>query len=518
MDELVELKELGLHYARGIWKNRWIAIAIAWVVLLLGVAGVDQIKNRYQAETKVYIDSTSVLGPLLRGLAVQSDFQAVVELMVKQLLSRPNLERAVRILDLDLDVNSPLEMEELISSVRKRVSITAQKRSGIYTINYTDIDRRRARQMVQTLLDIFVEDTLGSTINQSDTAIEFLDQQIEKYETLLLEAEKRREDFKRKNIGMMPQDGSDYFRQLQDSLSTLEQAQLVLSELRNRRDRIQQQITELQNSEVRSETVVKTGLDARIAEQEKGLDEMLLLYTEEHPDVINARQVLSQLRERKAQEAEQTVSSSSLYDNPVYQELQIAMGKTEADISSVNTRVLSLKRKSEELRERIDIVPQIEADLQRLNRDYEVHRKNYNELVSRREQARISDEAESGGEQVKFRIIEPPYVPFQPEFPNRPLLDFGVLLAAIAIGYGLSLLISLLQPVFYNQKDLMKYIGGSVLGGINKFDTPRVLSKRRRNVILFGVANLLFVSAGGVLIYLHYEGTLILSRLHQMVM
>ena len=106
MDDLLELKELGLHFARGIWTNRWIAIAIAWVVLLVGVAGVDQIKYLYKAETKVYIDSTSVLGPLLRGIAVQSDFQAVVKLMAKQLLSRPNLERAVRAIDNDRDVNA----------------------------------------------------------------------------------------------------------------------------------------------------------------------------------------------------------------------------------------------------------------------------------------------------------------------------------------------------------------------------------------------------------------------------
>ena len=78
MDELDQLKELGLHYARGIWKNRWLAIAIAWLVLISGIIGVDQIKNRYKAETKVYIDTTSVLGPLVRGLAIQSDFRAIV--------------------------------------------------------------------------------------------------------------------------------------------------------------------------------------------------------------------------------------------------------------------------------------------------------------------------------------------------------------------------------------------------------------------------------------------------------
>jgi polysaccharide chain length determinant protein (PEP-CTERM system associated) len=517
MDELAELKELGLHYARAIWKNRWIAIVIAWMVLLIGVAGVDQIKSRYKAETKVYIDSTSVLGPLLKGIAVQSDFKAVVSLMVKQLLSRPNMERAVRILDLDLDANGPRELEQLIDSVRKRTKISAQ-RNGIYTIAYTDIDRRRARQMVQTLLDIFVEDTLGNTINQSDSAIEFLDGQIEKYETLLLEAELSREAFKRKNIGLMPKDGSDYYRQLEELLSTLEEAELALSELRNRRDQIEQQITEMQNSYSSSETVVKTSLDYRIEEQEKSLDEMLLLYTEAHPDVVNVKHVLASLRERKQQEAVKLVGSGSLRDNPVYQEMQIALGQTEADISSVNTRVLSFKKKAQELTEKVDIIPQIEAELQRLNRDYEVHHENYNALVGRREQARISDDADAGGEQVKFRIVEPPYVSFEPEYPNRPLFDLGVLALALGIGYGISLLISLMQPVFYNQRDLMRNIGGSVLGGIPKFDTPGVRHKRRGNLILFSLANLLFLGTAGVLIYFHYDGMLILSRLQMMVM
>jgi polysaccharide chain length determinant protein (PEP-CTERM system associated) len=518
MDDLNELKELGLHYARGIWKNRWIAIAIAWVVLLVGVAGVDQIKYLYKAETKVYIDSTSVLGPLLRGIAVQSDFKAVVKLMAKQLLSRPNLERAVRAVENDRDVNTEAKLDALTEEIRSRVSISAQKRSGIYTISYTDIHRIRARKIVQALLDIFVADTLGNTTNQSDKAIKFLDQQIEKYEGLLTEAERRREEFKRENLGMMPRDGNDYFRQLQNALSTLEQEQLVLSQLRNRRNRIAEQIAELKISESESRTVVKSSLDLRIEEQEKSLFELLLIYTEEHPDAINARHVLIALRSRKEQEAAQFAKTTSLLDNPVYQEQQIALGRVEADISSVGTRVFSLESKAKELRERIDIVPQIEAQLQRLDRDYEVNRKNYTQLVSRREQARIAEDAEADGEKVKIRILEPPYVPIKPQFPNKPLFDLAIVVLSIGIGYGIAFLISLMQPVFYNQRELMKIIGGTVLGGISKFDTPDVLRKRRRNVFLFTIANLLFFGTAGVLIYLHTEGVLILSSLQMMVM
>jgi len=518
MEELEQLKELGLHYARGIWKHRWIAIAIAWLVLICGVIGVDQIKDRYQAEAKVYIDSTSVLGPLLRGLAIQTDFQAIVRLMVKQLLSRPNLERATRIMDMDIDVNGPAEMDALIAGVRNRVGISADKRSGIYTITYTDTDRSKSRKMVQTLLDIFVEDTLGKSVNESDSAIDFLNKQISKYDSLLREAEDRREEFKRKNIGLMPRDGNNYYAQLQNTEIQLEDAELILSELRNRKDKIKLQVTELKSIDIEQGAIIKTSLDERIEEQENRLDELLLLYTEEHPDVINSQQVLKTLRARKEQETIQRATTNSILDNPVYQELQILLSKTEADISSVEARVKSVRKKQAELKELVDIVPKIEAELQRLNRDYEVHKQNYTALVGRREQAKISEDVESGSDRIKFRIIEPPYVPVKPAFPNRPLFDVAVLVLAIGTGYGIGLLISLFQPVFYNHKDLTKFIGRAVLGAVGKFDTPNVLSSRRKNLVLFVFANLSFLCVGGILVFLHAQGVLILSRLQSMVM
>ncbi len=127
MEELDDIKELVLHYIRGIWKNRWIAIIVAWPILVTGVIAVDQIKDRYRAETKVYIDSSSVLKPLLRGLAIQSDFKAIVRLMIGKLLSRPNLERAARLMDMDINVQTPGEMEELIQKIHNRVNISAKR-------------------------------------------------------------------------------------------------------------------------------------------------------------------------------------------------------------------------------------------------------------------------------------------------------------------------------------------------------------------------------------------------------
>ncbi len=524
MEELDEIKALVLHYIRGIWKNRWIAIIVAWPLLIGGIVAVDQIKDRYTAETKVYIDSSSVLKPLLRGLAIQSDFQAIVRLMIGKLLSRPNLERAARLMDMDIDVQTPKEMEKLIQKIRSRVEITAKERTGTYTITYSDESRQRATRMVQTLLDIFVEDTLGTSVTQSDSAIEFLDKQIAKYDQLLRDAEQRREEFKRKNVGVMPNNGANYYSQLQDNSNRLEQAKLSLDESTNRRDKIKLQLESLKTTKAIENTSTSTtsSLDDRINDQETKLQDLLLLYTEQHPDVINAELVLESLKKRRDKEIEKTRKSKSdgVTDtgNPVYQELLILITQIEGDISTYKTRVASLERKQESLKNLVDVVPQIEAELQRLNRDYEVHKKNYNELVKRREQAKISEDVESGTEQVKFRVIEPPFASLTPKFPNRALFDSAVLILALGIGYGVGLLISLLRPVFYNQNELGTVLGYPVLGTVNKFDTAEVLSKRRRNLLMFSLANVLLVATGAVLIFVHSKGVLILSALQLKVM
>lgn len=520
MEELENLKALVLHYVRGIWKNRWIAIAIAWPLMITGVLVIDRMTDRYTAETKVYIDTTSVLKPLLKGLAIQTDFEANVQLMVRKLLSRPNLERAARIMDMDIQVNTPEEMEKLITKIRDRVSISAKNRTGTYTISYSDENRERARKMVQTLLDIFVEDTLGKSVSESDSAIAFLDKQIQKYEDLLQEAETRREVFKRKNVGLMPKDGANYYTQLQEVNTQLETAQRELSESTNRRNKVRSQLDAFNQQHIATSTTNNSVYDERIIAQEQKLDDLLLLYTEEHPDVINARQVLDSLIKRRDDDLRDKGQQTQLTDksnNPVYQELQILLTQTEADISSLNARVTSFQAKSAELKKLVDIVPKIEAELQRLNRDYDIHKKNYSDLVQRREQAKISEEVETGTEQVKFRIIEPPFVPTKADFPNRPLFDVAVIVLALGIGYGVGLLIALFQPVFYSPLDLKNFVDLPILGAVSKFDTEEVLAKRKRNLFYFSMANLIFVAMGIVLIFIHSRGILILSSIKSQV-
>jgi len=328
MEGLDGLKVFVSHSLRGIWKYRWVGVMVAWAILCGGVLYVDQLEDRYVAKTKVFIDYKSLLTPLLKGLAAESDVNAAVQLMARDLLSRTNIESVIRKVDLDLDIEDPLQMDEMIVNVRKRITLKDSKGGDTYRIYVEDTDPDRAKTIVQTLLDVFVENSLGETGSDTDDAIEFLNSQILKYDGLLREAEERREAFKRKNIGLMPKDGANYFDQLQESTVQLEKAELLLAESKNRREKIRLQIAELKSGDQGVVASVESSLDGRIENQEEKVDELLLLYTDEHPDVINARVVLNSLKERRLNELallEQNDLSHSASTNPVLQELQILL-------------------------------------------------------------------------------------------------------------------------------------------------------------------------------------------------
>jgi polysaccharide chain length determinant protein (PEP-CTERM system associated) len=418
-------------------------------------------------------------------------------------------------MDMDINTETTKDMEYLIEKVRDRVNIQTKSRTGMYSITFQDENPQLAKRMVQTLLDIFVEDTLGDSAKDSDNAISFLDKQISKYDVLLQQAEERLEDFKKVNVGVMPKDGANYYKQLQEVTGQYEQARLQLRESSVRRDKLKSQLDSIPDE--KSTVSVQSQYENRIRSLEAELEELLLIYTDAHPDVLNKQRILESLYGKKSEENDNAVDGKSLtkFDNPVYQQIHILLSETEANISSLTARTKNYQDKIKQLKKVVDIVPKIEAELKRLNRDYEVHKTNYIELVERREQAKISEDVETGTEQVKFKVIEPPRVPAKASFPNRPLFDFGVLVIALGIGYGIGLLISLAKPVFYNTKELGTFTGLAVLGAVMKFDTAEVLSKRKRNVYLFVFANILLLAATAVIIFLHSKDILILSKVLQ---
>src|SRR5438046_8429419 len=146
-----------LDHLRGMWHRRWVGLAVAWLAVVIGIAVVYRIPERDEATARVYVDTESILRPLLAGLAIQPNLDQQVALMSRTLISRPNAEKLIRMADLDLGVKTPAERDELIDGIIRAIGLTGNITSNLYVITYRDADPNQARRVVQSLLGIFVE-------------------------------------------------------------------------------------------------------------------------------------------------------------------------------------------------------------------------------------------------------------------------------------------------------------------------------------------------------------------------
>jgi polysaccharide chain length determinant protein (PEP-CTERM system associated) len=503
-----ELLEELLRYARGVWRFRWVALATMWLVCLVGWTMVMRMPDQYEASARIHIDTQSVLRPLLRGIAMSPDSQRSIELMTRTLLSRPNLEKLSRMTDLDISATTPGAKESLLDGLARNVRIVKPERGqDLYTIAYRNQDRELARRVVQSIITIWVESTLGENRSDTQMAQRFIEEQIRDYEQRLNLAEQRLADFKRQNVGMMPGSGPDYYARLQAALADLEQAKLALREIENRRRSLQNQIEDLQDREDSSMSLYSgsvggtpTAVDGRLQNLRSQMDELLLRFTDKHPDVIEMRRLIasleSQRREEQRLQAEIAPASMS---NPMLQQMNMQLGETDAQIASMNVRVQEFQRRADHLKNLVDTVPQVEAELKRLNRDYEVNKRNHEELLLRREAASMSERADVRGDDVKFRVIDPPRVPLSPSGPDRLLYMSLVLLGSLLAGVGAAFALSLVRPTFDDTKSMKDITGIPVLGVISMVRTDEYNSKRRVAIVAFTSAWLiLLVAYGGV--------------------
>ena len=191
-----------LVHARGMWQRRWIGLATAWALVIIGTAVVYKIPERYEATARVYVDTESLLRPLLAGLAVQPNVDQQVSLMSRTLISRPNVEKLIRLADLDLASRTPAEHEQLVDSVTQSLKLGGVVSANLYTISYRDPDPARARKVVQSLLGIFVESSLGNKREDTQSAVRFLDDQIKRYEDTLQSTENKIKEFRLKYMAV----------------------------------------------------------------------------------------------------------------------------------------------------------------------------------------------------------------------------------------------------------------------------------------------------------------------------
>jgi polysaccharide chain length determinant protein (PEP-CTERM system associated) len=520
-----------LDEVRGGWRFRWIALAVAFAVALAGWAVVFALPDRYAAEARVFVDTRTALKPALQGLTTDQNVDAQINFVRQSLLEGPELETIAKETGVLLpSVTDERMRAQVLDNFSNRVALTVEnagtqgdERSTagtIYEFHYEDLSRERALKVVDALLNTFVEQTLGGKREGSENAQKFLESQIKDYEQRLSVAEDKLATFKKRNLGLMPSDQGGYFAQLQKETDDAKKAEIELSIAVSRREELTKQ---LHSDQAVSEAGVTGPLAggpnavggdtlSRIQQTQAKLDELLLKYTDEHPDVMATRATLEELKKRRATELESlrrgdasAVAASGAGNNPVYQSMQLELNKVDVEIAALRQELAQHQTSVADLRARLNSAPQVEAEFQQLNRDYDVNKAQYTALLESYQKARLGERADNAGS-VRFEVVLPPTAPIVPVWPRRTKLLAEIWILALVVGAGLAYGLHVLKPIVSSVRAANEATSFPVLGIVSEAFPARDRARVVRSLWRFCAASAGLLVAFAVVLALNWSG------------
>ncbi|MEN7342878.1 MAG: XrtA system polysaccharide chain length determinant [Pseudomonadota bacterium] len=497
-------------HLRGMWRYRWRALFVAWALALVGWFFVYTMPDVYEARARIYVDTENAIRPLVENIAPTRNVLNEVNIVTREMLSRPNLGKVARETDLDLRAKTEQDFDNLLTSLQKRINVSGT-RENIYSISFEDSDREKAVAVVASLVRTFVEDSLVADRTESGAAQEFLEEKIEEYEGRLTEAEDRLANFKRENVAFMPNQQGDFFSRLQNAQSNLTDTEsrlrLALERQAELRRQIEGEVPVF--GTVTREPLTSSGggfAGGKIAELEAELAELRLRYTDKHPRVGQILQTIELLREEQAAAAANIDPATAIAQadpldrNPVYQNMKIQLATVDVEIVELRGLTSQYRGEVNRLRRQVDTIPQVEAELGRLNRDYDIVKTKYEQFVQQLEAANIGDDIDATIEEVQFRVIDPPFSAQAPVGPPRLIMATVALVAALGASVVVALIFDLLNPVFFTGKSITSLTGVPVLGAVGLVQNEATIKRKRLEKLVLGAAAACLLAAFAVVL------------------
>lgn len=490
------------RFTRAAWERRWAALAAAWLICLLGWIGVAMIPNQYESSARLFVDTDAVLTPLLRGVAADTASMNQLDMLQRTLLSSPNLDKLISKTDLDLDLKTPQDRQILIHRLESEIKLAAlPPNKTLFTIEYRNRNPRRAYEVVQTLLNIFVENATGANRQDMENARRFLNTQIASYEEQLRTAERRRAEFRTRYLAILPRDdgqGGIGMTRLEQVESEVVSLRGQLQDATNKRDGLKQELAKA-SATIATDTPASGSTEPnRLAEAEEHLRELRLQYTESYPEVIATRKLVASLKAHPPASNTPPSGQAKTAANPAYERERLDLLDAEAEVASLTRQLGDATKERDALHDLAQKAPAVQAEYKALDRDYEVLKHNYTELLARREAAQIAQAADLQADKVKLDIIDPPLLPSLPVSPNRALLVPAVLVVGLATAMGISVLLGQFDRSFRTIDDL-RSLGLPVLGGVSSVQAI-ALSRRLLATAGFALGLLTLIGVcGGIL-------------------
>jgi len=489
-----------------VWMRRMLVLAIAWGVCVIGWVAVSRIPDSYESKARVLVELRQVLPS--DGGAGTAGQQQDIDRIRQTLTSAVNLEKVVRSTDLAKTITKPADLGARIAGLQKAIKLTAQQ-DNLFEISVTGADPAIAKQVVQTLITLFRDNKLADSRDESSQSLAFLDQQLAERQQALQSAEAKRADFQSRFLGSLPGTGSldDRIGAAQQQLAQIEGD---LAAAQSSLNAVNAQMAGTPAS-VAGQGGIATGVSparARLADLQAQLsDARARGFTEAHPDVIALRQQIAGAQAAVTREPAGGGGGGS-FANPLYLSLRSMQADKAATVAALTQRRAQIQGDLTALGAKLGQAPQVAAEQGQIDRDYQVLKDQYSKLLADREQLRISSQAQSQTDAVKFSVIDPPTQPRSPTSPNRPMLLTAVLVAGLGAGVAAAFLLSKLRTTFDTASRLEKVSGMPVIGSIGEAVTSGQAALRRRQLKQFlgGVAGLGVAYAAILLVVMLHHG------------
>jgi polysaccharide chain length determinant protein (PEP-CTERM system associated) len=496
---------LALH---SIWMRRWLALAVAWAICLLGWLVISMIPNRYESKARIFVQLDSLL-PDSVGMKT-ADRQQGIDRVRETLTSTISLKKVVLGTDLKNQVSSDQDVLDQAEGLRPAIKVIEQQ-DNLFEISATSsrsglsnaANAKLSTDIVQKLINLFEEENIAGGRNETGESLRFLDRQIGEREKTLQAAEDKRAQFEQKYMGLLPGSGSIEQRmaaarqELSQVSSQLVAAQSGLAALNGQMASTPATVTTPGSSYyVPGSAGVGGGAAHALVAQLQGQIAAghARGWTDNYPDMQALNAQLASARADAAREPSGGGTAGGMHaspgvstSNPMYVTLRSMQAEKQAAAAAAGARKAQLESELAQITASQTAEPGVAAEQARLNRDYDVQKAAYDKLLASREEIRLRNQVQTTTNAVKFRVIDPPAYPRSPAAPNRPLLLVGVLLAGVLGGLGAAFGRSKLQTTYATLGHLSKASGLPVIGSVGRVLTMRDRETEQKHLKWFQV-------------------------------
>jgi protein tyrosine kinase modulator len=463
-----------------LWRRRWLLV----VPLALGLATAPFVAKRippvFKSETLIMVIPQRVPDAYVKS-TVTATVADRLPAISDEILSRSRLERIIGDFGLYADLRARAPMEDVVAKMRSDIGpVEIQRGQQSFRASYVSQDAHMAQKVTARLASLFIDENSRFRENLAENTNVFLESQLEDAKARLLEHEKKLEEYRRLHSGELP-------TQLDTNLRAIQTAQVQLQSLsdsanraRERRLLVERQLVEAETQPLSTLPLVSTSgqtiLPAaqQLEAAQKTLEQLKSRYTAEHPEVRSQERVISDLKEKVAEESRRpvpTTETPSLAQSPAEQARQRRIREAQADLDVIDHQLAENKTQEAKLttliadyQSKIEAVPKRESELVELTRDYDVLKKTYDSLLSKREESQLAANLERRQIGEQFRILDPASLPERAANQSTRLgFSFGPAIIGLVLGVLLAGFLEYTDSSFSHEADVTRVLNLPVL-------------------------------------------------------